>query len=163
MEILILGALLVLSLLMIPLGLPGTWVMLGCAVGYSILVPNSIGVAPLIGTTAIAVVAEVFEFTLAGKYARKYGGSRRASWGAIIGGTAGAMFLGFGIPIVGHVLGAFAGAFLGALAFEYSRGSGAEVSTRVATGALIGRVVAAALKVFAGLVIAIWIVIAAVY
>jgi uncharacterized protein len=160
MEILILGTILLLSLLMIPLGLPGTWVMLAAGVGYSLLVPSTIGMMTLVGTTAIAVVAEVFEFTLAGKYALKYGGSRRASWGAIIGGVVGT-FVGVPVPIIGPVIGAFAGAFLGAFAFEYSRGSGGNVATRVAWGALIGRAVAAAMKVAAGLLIAIWLMIAA--
>jgi uncharacterized protein YqgC (DUF456 family) len=155
MEVILLAVIMLVSLFMIPLGLPGTWVMLAAGVGYSLLVPNSIGMIALIGTTALAVVAEVFEFTLAGKYARKYGGSRRASWGAIIGGTIGAI-VGFPVPIIGPIIGAFAGAFLGALVFEYSRGSGAQTATKVATGALIGRVVAAALKVAIGFVIAAW-------
>lgn len=162
MEALILGLILLVSLFMIPLGLPGTWVMIAAGVGYSILVPGSIGMIALVGTTAIAVVAEVFEFTLAGKYARKYGGSRRASWGAIIGGTIGAI-VGVPVPLVGPIIGAFAGAFAGALVFEYSRGSGVQASTRVATGALIGRAVAAALKVAAGLVIAVWLLWSAVF
>ena len=161
MYAILLAIVLLISLFMIPLGLPGTWVMLAAGLGYSILVPNSIGIFALIGTTILAVIAEVFEFTLAGKYARKYGGSRRASWGAILGGTIGA-FVGVPVPIVGPILGAFAGAFLGALLFEYSRGSGAHTSTRVATGALVGRVVAAALKVAFGLVIAVWLLTAAV-
>jgi uncharacterized protein YqgC (DUF456 family) len=161
MEILILCAVLLVSLFMIPLGLPGLWVMLAAGVGYSILVPNSIGVVTLLGITAIAVIAEVLEWTLAGSYARKYGGSKRAGWGAVIGGMVGAMFIGFGIPIIGHVLGAFFGAFAGALVFEYSREYNHRVATRVAWGALIGRVVAAALKVVAGLLMAIWLVIAA--
>jgi uncharacterized protein len=160
MEILILAAILLVSLFMIPLGLPGTWVMIAAGVGYSLLVPNSIGVFALVATTALAVVGEIFEFTLAGKYARKYGGSRRASWGAIIGGTVGAI-VGVPVPIVGPIIGAFAGAFLGALVFEYSRGSGAHTATKVATGALIGRVVAAALKVAIGFVIAAWLITAA--
>jgi len=155
MEVILLAVIMLVSLFMIPLGLPGTWVMLAAGVGYSLLVPNSIGMIALIGTTALAVVAEVFEFTLAGKYARKYGGSRRASWGAIIGGTIGAI-VGFPVPIIGPIIGAFAGAFLGALVFEYSRGSGAQTATKVATGALIGRVVASALKVAIGFVIAAW-------
>jgi hypothetical protein len=163
MEILILAAILLLSLFMIPLGLPGTWVMIAAGIGYSILMPNSVGIIPIVGTAAIAVAAEVVEFTLAGKYAIKYGGSKRASWGAILGGMVGAVMIGVPIPLIGHVVGAFIGAFLGALLFEYSRGSGARVSTRVATGALVGRVVAAALKVAAGFVIAIWLMIAAVY
>ena len=162
MEVLLLAAVCLLSLFMIPLGLPGTWVMIAAGVGYSILVPNSIGVFALIGTTVLAVAGEIFEFTLAGKYARKYGGSRRASWGAIIGGTVGAI-VGVPVPIVGPVIGAFAGAFIGALVFEYSRAADHRTATRVAWGALIGRVVAAALKVAIGFAIAAWLIGAAVF
>jgi hypothetical protein len=162
MEILILAAIMLVSLFMIPLGLPGTWVMIAAGVGYSILVPNSIGIFALVGVTVLAVVAEIFEFTMAGKYARKYGGSRRASWGAIIGGIVGAI-VGVPVPIVGPIIGGFAGAFIGALVFEYSGGSGAHAATRVAWGALIGRVVAAALKVAIGFVIAAWLVGAAMF
>jgi hypothetical protein len=160
MEAILLGLILAVSLFIIPLGLPGTWVMLAAGVGYSILVPNSIGMTALVATGILAVLAEIWEFTLAGKYARKYGGSRRASWGAIIGGTVGAI-VGVPVPIVGPIIGAFAGSFIGALVFEYSRGSGAGVSTRVAWGALIGRAVAAALKVAIGFVIAAWLMVAA--
>jgi uncharacterized protein YqgC (DUF456 family) len=160
MAVLLLGAILLLSLFIIPLGLPGTWVMLAAGVGYSILVPESIGWVTLAGVTIIAIIAEIFEFTLSGQYARKYGGSRRASWGAIIGGTVGAI-VGVPVPIIGSIIGAFAGAFLGALVFEYSRGSGATLSTRVATGALIGRAVASAMKVGAGIAIAVWLLFAA--
>lgn len=160
MAVLLLAAILLLSIFIIPLGLPGTWVMLAAGVGYSLLVPESIGWVTLVGVTIIAVIAEVFEFTLSGQYARKYGGSPRASWGAIIGGTVGAI-IGVPIPIIGSIIGAFAGAFIGALVFEYSRGSGAAVSTRVATGALIGRAVASAMKVGAGIAIAVWLIFAA--
>ncbi len=162
MAALVLGLIMLVSLFIIPLGLPGTWVMIAAGVGYSILLPGTISAITLIGTTAIAIVAEVFEFTLAGKYARKYGGSRRASWGAIIGGTVGA-FVGVPVPLVGPIIGAFAGAFIGALLAEYSRGSGVQASTRVATGALVGRAVAAALKVAAGFAIAVWLVWTAVF
>ncbi|HET9453800.1 MAG TPA: DUF456 domain-containing protein [Gemmatimonadaceae bacterium] len=162
MEILILAAILILSLFIIPIGLPGTWVMLAAGVGYSILVPNSIGMFALIGTTIVAVVAEIFEFTLAGKYARKYGGSRRAGWGAIIGGTVGAI-VGVPVPLIGPIIGAFVGSFLGALVAEFSRGTNVDAATRVAWGALVGRAVAAALKVAAGCVIAAWLLWAAIF
>ena len=162
MEILILGAILFLSLLIIPLGLPGTWVMLAAGVGYSLLVPNSIGIFALVGTTIIAVIAEIFEFTLAGKYARKYGGSRRAGWGAIIGGIVGAI-VGVPVPLIGPIIGAFAGSFVGALGAELSRGTDMQGSTRVAWGALVGRAVAAAMKVAAGVMIAAWLLWSAVF
>lgn len=162
MEAILLGLILLVSLFIIPLGLPGTWVMVAAAIGYSILVPNSIGMVTIVAITVLAVLAEVWEFTLAGKYAKKYGGSKRASWGAIIGGTVGAI-IGVPVPIVGPIIGAFAGSFIGALVFEYSRGSGAQASTRVATGALIGRAVAAALKVAIGFAIAAWLMVAAIF
>ncbi len=155
MEIILLAAILLLSVFIIPLGLPGTWVMLAAGVGYSILVPDSIGWFTLVAVSVIAVIAEVLEFTMSGTYTKKYGGSRRASWGAIIGGTVGAI-MGVPVPVIGSIIGAFAGAFAGALIAEYSLGSGAKASTRAATGALIGRAVAAAMKVAAGLMITVW-------
>ena len=54
--------------------------ILAAGVGYSILVKGSIGTFTLIAIAIIAVIAEVLEFTLSGTYARKYGGSKRASW-----------------------------------------------------------------------------------
>jgi uncharacterized protein YqgC (DUF456 family) len=161
MEVLLLALICIVSIFIIPLGLPGTWVMIAAAIGYSILVPNSIGIVTIVAITLIAIVAEVLEFTLTGTYAKKYGGSRRASWGAIIGGTIGAI-VGVPVPIIGPIIGSFVGAFAGALVFEYSRGSGADISTRVAWGALVGKAVAAAMKVAAGFVIAAWLVIAAI-
>lgn len=160
MEILILIIICLLSIFIIPLGLPGTWVILAAGIGYSILVKDSIGIFTLIAITVIAVIAEVLEFTMAGSYARKYGGSRRASWGAIIGGTVGAI-IGVPIPIIGPIIGGFLGAFAGALVFEYSKGGDAQTSTRVAWGALIGKAVAAAMKVAAGFAMTAWLVIAA--
>jgi len=50
---------------------------------------------------------------------------------------------------------------VGAFVFEMSRGSSGETSTRVATGALIGRVVAAAMKVGIGIGMAAWVLFAA--
>ena len=160
MAILVLVLICLVSLFLIPLGLPGTWLILAAGIGYSILVPNSVGTVTLIAIGAIAIVAEVIEFTLAGTYARKYGGSKRASWGAIIGGTVGAI-IGVPVPVIGPIIGGFIGAFAGALVFEYSRGSDAQTSTRVAWGAMVGKAVAAAMKVAAGFAMAAWLIVAA--
>jgi uncharacterized protein YqgC (DUF456 family) len=161
MQMLILVAVLALGLVMIPFGLPGTWIMAGAALGYSLLVPNSIGTFTVVVVALMALAAELIEFTLTAKYTRKYGGSRRASWGAIIGGMVGA-FIGVPVPIVGPVLGAFAGAFVGAFVAELSRGN-AGSATRVATGALIGRVAAAAMKVAIGIAMAAVIIVTAIF
>jgi uncharacterized protein YqgC (DUF456 family) len=160
MELLLLAAVLLLSFIMIPFGLPGLWIMVGAAVAYQLLLPGTIGIMTVVGTAGLALVAEVLEFTLAGSYARKYGGSRRAGWGAIIGSIVGAI-VGVPIPIVGSIIGGFVGAFVGAFVAERSRGTELGGASRVATGALIGRVVAAAMKTGIGVVIAIWILLAA--
>jgi uncharacterized protein YqgC (DUF456 family) len=159
MEMLILIVVIALGLLMIPFGLPGTWIIAGGALGYSLLVPDSIGTFTVVIVAVLALIGELIEYSLTAKYTRKFGGSRRASWGAIIGGMIGA-FVGVPVPIVGSVVGAFVGAFAGAFVAELSRGN-ATGATKVATGALIGRVVAAAMKVGIGLAMAAWVLFAA--
>jgi uncharacterized protein YqgC (DUF456 family) len=162
MDLLLLAGVLLLSFVMIPFGLPGLWIMVGSALAYQLLRPGTIGTTTVVGTAILALVAELFEFTLAGRYARKYGGSRRAGWGAIVGSIIGAMLgVPIPIPLVGSVIGGFAGAFVGAFVAERSRGTEMGGATRVATGALLGRVVAAAMKTGMGIVIAVWILFAA--
>jgi uncharacterized protein YqgC (DUF456 family) len=156
MAIILLIAAILLSLFLVPIGLPGTWLMIGAAIAFDYLSPTgrvgwiAIGVA-----LVLAFVAEVFEWTLASRYAQKYGGSKRAGWGAFIGGLIGA-FVGFPIPVLGSMVGAFAGAFAGALVAEYTnRNSTAGTATRVATGALLGRAAATAMKMAIAFVIAV--------
>jgi len=146
------------GLLLVPLGLPGLWVMLGATLVYWMAVPaGSVGLVTLLVVSALVVAAEVVEFTVAGRYARQYGGSRRASWGAILGGIVGAV-VGVPVPVVGSMVGAFAGAFVGALVAEMTvpkdqRGQ----PMTVAKGALLGRAVAAAMKVGFGFAILVWV------
>jgi hypothetical protein len=156
MEALLLGVVVAGSLLVIPLGLPGTWVIAAAAVMYRIFVPTGgIGWFTVICVAVLAALGAAADLALAGRYARKYGGSRRAGWGAVIGGLVGA-FIGIPVPIVGPVLGAFVGAFVGALALELTAGTGGVNATRVATGALIGRAIGAAINVAIGLTMAAW-------
>ncbi|MEP6833566.1 MAG: DUF456 domain-containing protein [Gemmatimonas sp.] len=160
----LLGVVLLASILMVPLGLPGLWIMLGAALLYFVLLPaGGIGWITLGGCAVLVVVAEILEFTVGSRYTRKYGGSKRAGWGSILGGIAGAV-VGVPVPVIGSVIGAFVGAFIGALVGEYTmpketRGNLA----RVATGAVIGRAVAAALKTGLGVVIMVWILAAAIF
>jgi uncharacterized protein YqgC (DUF456 family) len=161
MEVLILAAVLVLSLIMIPFGMPGTLVMFAAAICYKLLVPQGgIGWVSVTIVGILMVIAEGLEWTLASRFAKRYGGSRRAGWGAVIGGMVGA-FMGVPVPIVGSIIGAFVGAFVGALVFEWSGGSGGGMATRVAWGALLGRVTAAAIKIAIGFVMAVWLMTAA--
>lgn len=161
MSLLLLALALLACLLLVPLGLPGTWLMIAVAIGFPYVVGSEpLGIVTLVALIGLALVGELFEFTLSARYARKYGGSRRASWGAVIGGIAGAI-VGVPVPIVGPVIGAFIGSFAGALLAELSRGSQTGAATRVAWGALLGRVVAIAVKMGIGVAIAAWALLAA--
>ena len=161
MELALLVIVLVFGLLLIPFGLPGLWLMVGATLVFSYLAPagRGPGVMTLIAITLLALVAEVIEFVLGGRYARKYGGSRRAGWGAILGGLVGAV-VGVPVPLIGSMIGAFIGAFAGALIAELTHGTAVGTATRVAKGALIGRAVAVAVKVALGLVLIVWVVFA---
>lgn len=161
MALIILAVVILLSLILIVLGLPGLWIMVASAVTYNLIVPGDpIGWFTLVAVAVLALVAELLEFTMTGRYARKYGGSRRAGWGAIIGGMIGA-FVGFPVPIVGPIIGAFVGSFCGALVAELTGGASAGDATRVAKGALIGRVMSTVLKIGIGFTIGVWIFVAA--
>lgn len=157
MEGILLIAALVIGLFLIPLGLPGLWVMAGAVLAYSYFVPTgAIGLWTIVLVAVLALVGEVLEFTLAGRYARRYGGSRRAGWGAIIGSFVGAI-VGVPVPIVGSVIGAFVGAFVGAWVAEMTRSPELRAATRVATGALLGRIAAVAAKVGIGCAVLVWV------
>ena len=84
-------------------------------------------------------------------------GSRRAGWGAFLGGLVGAA-VGIPVPIIGSVLGSFAGSFLGALAAEYSTTRHSGLAGRVAWGALMGRIFATAMKMALGVIVAVVII-----
>jgi len=161
MTLLVLAAALVMALFIIPIGLPGTWAMVIAAWAYNFLVDGDpVGTWTILGTAGLALIAEGLELSLAASFTRKYGGSRRAGWGAVIGGMIGAI-VGIPVPLIGSVIGAFVGAFAGAWLAERSRGDAGGNATRVATGALIGRAAASALKVAIGMVMIVWIMFSA--
>ena len=134
------------SIFVVPLGLPGTFIMVAAAIAANYVASAGIGWVAIGIALALAVIAEVLEWTLSARFAVKYGGSKRAGWGAIIGGFLGA-FAGIPVPVIGSMIGAFAGAFVGALVAEWTLPQAdASSATRVATGALIGKAAATAMK-----------------
>jgi uncharacterized protein YqgC (DUF456 family) len=94
----------------------------------------------------------VLESWIGFRFARRYGGSSRAGWGALVGGLIGAI-IGVPVPIVGSVVGGFVGAFVGAAVFEYSRERQSGVAAKAGWGAVLGRAAAAAIKMALGVVL----------
>ncbi|MDB4950543.1 MAG: hypothetical protein JWM27_3192 [Gemmatimonadetes bacterium] len=146
MAALLLALALLAGIALIPLGLPGIWLQLAALAGYGWATGWRASVYWALGIVAgLALLGEVLEWTLGRKYARRYGGSGSAEWGAVVGGMVGAM-AGIPIPVVGSVIGAFVGAFAGAAVFELAGRTDWRSSVRVGWGALLGRVAAAAAK-----------------
>lgn len=143
------------GLAMIPLGLPGLWVMVGGILVYGWLTHfRSIGVATIAIVLALAFLGEIIENWIGFRSAKRYGGSRRSGWGALIGGLVGAT-IGVPIAIIGSVIGAFIGSFIGAAVFEFTYSRHAGVAARAGWGAIVGRAIGAAAKIALGLVIAV--------
>jgi uncharacterized protein YqgC (DUF456 family) len=154
MALLLLIVACVAGLVLVPLGLPGLWLMLAAGAVHAWLAPPpALGWGVVAIGVVVAMIAEVLEFTLAARATQRWGGSRRAAWGSILGGFAGAV-VGVPVPIVGPVLGALAGAFAGALVGEWLWERDHRAATRAATGALIGRALGMAAKSMAGCLVA---------
>src|SRR6059036_2971705 len=145
----------IVGLVLVPLGLPGLWIMVAGIIGCGWLTDfHSVGVATIAIALGLAFLGEVVETWLGFRLARTYGGSRRAAWGALVGGLVGAV-TGVPVPIIGSVIGGFIGSFAGAALFEYAHSRTADTAVRAGWGAVLGRAAAAAVKIALGVVIAV--------
>ena len=143
------------GLLLVPFGLPGLWLMVLGVIGYGWLTDfRTVGVGMIALVTGLALAGEIIDWWLGFWFAERYGGSRRAGWGALLGGIVGAV-IGVPIPVLGSVVGAFVGSFAGAALFEFTRERRPDVALRAGWGALLGRAAAAAAKIALGLAIAV--------
>jgi uncharacterized protein len=146
LALLLLTAAGVVGLLLIPLGLPGLWLIVLGILSYGWLTHFQTLTAGLVAVAVgLAVLGEAVEAWIGFRFARRFGGSRRAGWGALAGGLIGAV-VGVPVPIIGSVIGGFVGAFAGAAVFEYTRAMASEGAVRAGWGAVLGRAAAVALK-----------------
>ena len=143
-------AIMAVSLALIPLGLPGLWIMLG-VLGIGTWY-GTVSIWLFLGLLALVALAELAEWIALDRLGRKYGGTQRTFWGAIAGGIAGAM-IGTPVPVIGSILGVFAGTMIGASLATWTLVKDSEVALRAGWGALLGRSAAIALKTAAGLVL----------
>lgn len=157
--------------ILVMIGLPGTWIMLGLAAVVELVdrfwldaqsPQHTFGWWLLGGSALLAVVGEVVE-TLTGAAGTKVGGgSKRGMVGAVLGGILGAILFTpiIPIPLVGTLVGALLGTFLGAFLAERSRSDRADPSLgqdlKAAAGATAGRLVGTMIK--AAIAAALWIV-----
>ncbi|HKX12461.1 MAG TPA: DUF456 domain-containing protein [bacterium] len=135
----------VLGVAMVPLGLPGTWVIVLGSVTYSFFFTFDGGASSPWAVNAIligiAVVGEIVEFFVGTLGSKPLKVSNGAIVCAFIGGIVGAII---GVPVflIGSMIGLFIGAFLGAFIWE------------LATLGKVGRALTNALAVLATKVVA---------
>lgn len=144
-------AVMALSLFLIPLGLPGHWIMIG-VLGVAAYF-GELGLATLLPMLALAVGAECAEWIVVKRLSRRYGGSRRAFWGAMVGGLAGALLIGAPVPLVGPVLAGLLGAAVGGAGVTLWETRRLGSAARVGWGVALGWGLAAALKTAFGVAI----------
>ncbi|MGH7459611.1 MAG: DUF456 family protein [Longimicrobiales bacterium] len=143
-------AVMILGLLSIPFGLPGLWVMVGVLAVAAFY--KAVGIITMLVVLFIAGLAELLEFLVVKRLTSRYGGSRKAFWGAIAGGIVG-VIVGLPVPVIGSVIAAFVGSFAGAALVTLAETKKLDAAGRVGWGVVLGRALAAALKVFAGVAI----------
>lgn len=135
------------GLIAVVLGLPGTWLILITSFLYSWLTGFSvITYQMLLGLLVLAVAAEVLEFWSGLWGARRYGGSKKAMLGTLIGGFTGAIILSPMLFGFGTVVGAFLGAFAGGFVLTYLEQRKMNEAVRVGWGGLLGKVFAMVFK-----------------
>ena len=155
-------------LVLVVLGLPGTWLMVISTValawwqwdGGESSGQHMFGAATLVAVVIVAALGEVLEFISGAVGTKKAGGTRWGSVGALVGGVIGAIAATFLIPIplLGSLIGACGGAAVGAWGLELRSGHGMSGSVKSGIGAGVGRFVGTISKLITGIVI--WIIVA---
>jgi len=138
-------------LVLVVVGLPGTWILIGLAVGVELLDrhyleganPETFGWWAIGACVVLALVGEALEAGAGAAGTKAGGGSRRGMVGAMIGGLVGAIAFTplIPIPVVGTLIGALVGTFAGAVIAERTSHAppDAQSTLKAAGGATAGR------------------------
>src|SRR2546423_11858763 len=92
LAVLLLALCCMIGLVLVPLGLPGLWVMVGGVVGYGALTGfRTVGIATMAIVLGLALLGELVEWWVGFGLTERYGGSRRVGLGGRGGGGAWAL------------------------------------------------------------------------
>jgi len=129
------------SVAVTPIGLPGTFIIAVSVLIFDVLTDfDGFNSALIVFLFVLAILMEILEATLSGYMAKRFGGSKMSIFGAIAGGLVGAIWGTMILPVVGTLIGAFAGAFSGAFLGEYFLSREFDRSLLAGIGAFIGAV-----------------------
>jgi hypothetical protein len=150
------------ALALVVVTLPGLWVMTAAAAVYALLThERQMGFKSLAALFVLSLAGEILELTAGGAAARRAGGERRATIGALLGGIVGGIVGSLVFPLVLTIVGVCLGSFLGAAGFEFLGGGQTEHSLEVGWAAAKGRFVGVMLKLAVGVVMLAVVIVAA--
>ena len=143
----------IVGLVTIPFGFPGTLIILASILVYVIATDfkEAVGARFFILLCFMTLVAETADNWLSALGARHYGASTGSVWLSFFGGLIGAILIGgpaaFIFGPLGPVAGGFIGAFLAVVAYELYRQKNMREALRAGWGSFIGRMAGIVLKV----------------
>lgn len=151
---------LLLGVAAIPFGVAGTFIIVADAFVYGWITGFQSITWPFLGLLlGLSVIVEIIEALLGAYAAKRYGGTRWAMAGAVIGTFVGAVLGTIVAPVLGTVFGAFFGAFAGATLLEWTHTSDFQTSVKVGTGALFGAIGGKMTKLLVALIMVVLVVV----
>ncbi|MCK4412248.1 MAG: DUF456 domain-containing protein [Candidatus Eisenbacteria sp.] len=155
--VVLLDVLLLAGLIAIPVGLSGTFILVGFALIIALLTGfQAVTLWALLLLLAFAIVGEIIESSLGSLMARRYGASKWGMIGAYVGGIVGAIAGTPILPIIGTLIGSFIGAAGLAVLFEWIHLRQLGASMPPGWGAILGKALASFLKLGIGLATAVF-------
>ena len=146
------------SVIVIPFGVMGTFIIVAATLGYALITHfETISWSFLLILLGLAVFMEIVEAFLGAVLAKKFGGSKYGMFGAMTGGFIGAVIGTPITPVIGTLAGGFLGAFAGASLFEWFHIHNWSQAFRVGTGAFLGALGGKLSKIFVAILMLIMI------
>lgn len=136
------------SVVLVSMSLPGTWLILLATALFAWLRRDHdvFGVPTLLTLGGLALFGEVLELVTGAWGSKKAGGTVWGAGGAMLGGVIGGVAGTLYLPVIGSILGAAVGAFAGALVGERVGGRDIEAAAASGRGAFFGRLLGSFLK-----------------
>jgi uncharacterized protein YqgC (DUF456 family) len=142
----------ILGLISIPFGFPGTLIILGCVLIYGLVTQFAagVGVPFFIFLCVLTLAAETADNWLTAIGAKRYGASTGSMWLSFAGGLIGAIVIGGPLAVafgpLGPILGGFIGAFLIVVVHEMYLHRNFAHALQAGWGTFLGRMAGMVLK-----------------
>lgn len=149
------------SLIVVPLGFPGSWLMVLVSIIYSFVGDfqsgkNDLWVIAVMGV--LAGLGEVLEFGIGIMASKKMNVPNGAVISSLVGGLLGVL-VGVPVPLIGSMIGLFVGTFLGAFIYELIERRDVALALQSALGAFFSRATALFVKTIIAFVMVVYLLV----